>query len=170
VQGFWNFVKAAVVLGVLGYVGFFIYQKSIEGPATREDVHAIAAAIAQIVGEEKTELKATDKPSVEFQAEKLKGIELQTIREGLMMFDPDATRAEYVAAELILLRIYEQRPDGYVSRIEGDPWDVSGGLTQMGLFEIDRTSGDADRVTEMVEAFGPSTTPRAEWASSSGRP
>lgn len=134
-------------------------------PATTpEGVTEIANAIAKIVGEEKTELSSVDKPSVEFQVGKLNGVKLETIRDGLKGLDPYATRAQYVAAEIILRRVYTSAPEGYVSRIDGEPWDVSGDISQMGVFEIDRTTGDEDKVTEMVDAFGPSVTPRAAWA------
>lgn len=159
----WGFLKVVIVVGILAAGGWFIYQKANEGPATTEDVKEIALFIAQIVGSEKPELTSTDKPSVEFQVDKLKDIDLETIRDGLCLLDPGATRAQYVSAELIMLRIYDKQPEGYVSRIDGEAWDVSGDIAQMGPFDIDRTPGDADVVSEMVRAFGSSVNVRSSW-------
>ncbi len=160
----WSFLKVVIVLGIIGFVGYVIYKKANVPPATTADVNAIVVAIAQVVGDSKTELTATDKPSVEFQTEKLKGMDIDTILSGLVMFDPEATRAQYVAVELILLRIYERRPEGYVSRIDGDPWDVSGDLTQMGVFEIDRSSAGPELLSAMVDVFSNGVKARPEWA------
>ncbi len=159
-----QFLKVVILLGIVGAIAYFIYQKSNEGPMRGADVKTIAMDIAVIIGEEKTELTTTDKPSVEFQVGKLNDASLETIRDGLCLLDPGTTRAQYIAAELILLRIYEQRPDGYVSRVDGEPWDVSGDLSQMGPFEMDRTPGDKDSVINMVMAFGPSVKVREKWA------
>jgi hypothetical protein len=156
--------KWLLVIGALAGVGWFVYMQMNKPATTPEGVKEIAQAIAKIVGDEKTELTSVDKPSVEFQVGKLNGVKLETIRDGLKLLDPYASRAQYVAAEIVLRRIYTSVPDGYVSRIDGEPWDVSGDISQMGVFEIDRTTGDEDKVTEMVDAFGPSVTPRATWA------
>jgi hypothetical protein len=157
-------IKLVLILGVIGVAGWFAYTQLNKPATTAEGVKEIAMAIAKIVGDEQTELDSTDKPAVEFQVGKLNGVKLETIREGLKSLDPYATRAQYVAAELVLRRVYSSAPEGYVSRIDGEPWDVSGDISQMGVFEIDRTTGDPDNVTEMVDAFGPSVAPRAAWA------
>lgn len=166
----WSFVKAVVVLGLIGAAGWFVWQKANEQPPSARDVRQVAYAVSRIIGPAKTELTQTDKPSVEFQVDKLLEADVETIKAGLMLLGPKATRAEYVAAELILLRVFENKPEGYVSRVDGVPWEVTGSISQMGQFEIDRTTYDPDSIEEMVKAFGPSATPREPWASNPGKP
>ena len=162
-QPVWQFIKALVILGVLGYAAYFIYLKVNEGPMTQEEVRDIAVRIGAILGDEKTELRTTDVPSVEFEVAKVQEASMDTIRSGLCLLDPGTTRSQYVAAELILLYIFESKPEGYVSRIDGEPWEPSGDTMALSQFSIDRTPGDRDNVIELVTAFGPSVKPRDHW-------
>jgi hypothetical protein len=161
-QRVWGFIKVVVVLGALGWVGWFIYQKTQEEPPKARDVYWVAKAISDILGDEKTELSNVDKPSVEFQVSKIRGADPEEVKKGLLLLDQPIKREDFVAAELVLLFMYGQKPDTYESRIEGDPWEVSGELIQMGQFEIDRAPNPTKPIEDLVAGYE-GMTPRSDW-------
>ncbi len=146
-----SLLKWAVVIGLVAFGGWWLWQNQQKQPLDSNGVAGVARKIAGIVGESKTELAQTDLPSVEFEAGKVAALTIETVNNGLLQLG--STRAEYVAAELILLRVYATPPDGYASMIEGDPWAVSGNLVELSPFEIKREGSETPPIADMVKAF-----------------
>ena len=90
---------------------------------------------------------------------------MQLVADGFAEF-PSPTVSQAVAAELILLRIFQNRPGVYRSRIVGDPWEVSGRIVNMSMFEIDRDEAEVVPLTNMVKAFVTGSSVRPKWTGS----
>lgn len=144
-------LKWAVVLVLVGVGAWWLYDMQQKRPLDANGIKGVAQKIAGIVGDTKTELSNTDMPSVEFEANRAAAVSIETLNNGLLMLG--SSREEYVAAELLLLRVYSTAPDGYVSCIEGDPWSVSGELVQLSPFEIVRDGPAPPPIADMVKMF-----------------
>jgi hypothetical protein len=141
----WMLAIAAVGLGA-----YWIYQWNESRPLTEEDVTSIAQKIAGIVGDTKTELNSTDLAAVEYDANKMVPLSTTMLTKGLLKLGN--SRQEHVAAEIILLRVFQTAPDKYPSAIDGDPWTDQGGTLKLGTFQIVR-EGEIGSVEDMLSAF-----------------
>ena len=155
-------LKWVAILAAVGLAGWFGYTWYTKEPPGGADVADAVRNIAAVVGDETVELSRAEGRKVEHQLEELEGYDMQLIADGFAEF-PSPTVAQEVAAELILLRIYQSRPGGYRSRIIGDPWEVSGKLINLSMFEIDRNEAETVPLTIMVKAFVASSSVRPKW-------
>ena len=153
----WVAILAAV--GLAGWIGYAWYTKE---PPSGADVAAVVTSVAGVVGDEAVELNRTDGLRVSQRVGMLEGYDMQLIADGFAEF-PSPTVAQEVAAELILLRIFQGRPSGYHSRIIGDPWEVSGRIINLSMFEIDRADPETVPLTDMVKAFVTASNVRPKW-------
>ena len=155
-------LKWVAILAVIGLAGWFGYTWYTKEPPSGADVAVVVNSIAAMVGDEAVELSRPDALKVGTQVRRLEGYDLQLIADGFAEF-PSPTVAQEVAAELILLRIFQSRPTGYLSRIVGDPWEVSGRIINLSMFEIDRKKAEPAPLTNMVKAFVTSSSVRPKW-------
>ncbi len=155
-------LKWVAILAAIGLAGWFGYTWYTKEPPAGADVAAAINSVAAVVGNEAVELTRTEGLKVSRQVGKLEGYDMQLIADGFAEFQ-SPTVAQEAAAELILLRIFQSRPRGYRSRIIGDPWEVSGRIINLSMFEIDRNEAEAVPLTNMVEAFVASSSVRPKW-------
>ena len=155
--------KWAAILGLLGLAGWYGYVLYSKNPPSGADVAVVINSIAGVVGDETVELTRAEGLKVSNRVGKLEGYDMQVIADGFAKFQ-SPTVAQEVAAELILLRIFQSRPVGYHSRIAGDPWEVSGRIINLSMFEIDRNEAETFPLTVMVKAFVAGSTARPKWA------
>ena len=155
-------LKWVAILAAVGLAGWFGYAWYTKQTPLGDDVAAAVNSIAAIVGNETIELSRAEGRKVEHQLEELEGYDMQVIADGFAEF-PSPTVAQEVAAELILLRIFQTRPSNYRTRIIGEPWEVSGKLLTLSMFEIDRNNAETAPLTDMIKAFATNSKVRAKW-------
>ena len=154
--------KWAAILGLLGLAGWYGYALYTKKPPSGADVAVAVNSIAAVVGDETVELSRAEALKVAIHVRKLEGYDMQLMADGFAEFQ-SPTVAQEVAAELILLRIFQSRPGRYRSRINGDPWEVSGRLINLSMFEIDRNKAETVPLTNMVKAFVTGSSVRPKW-------
>ncbi len=155
-------LKWVAIVAAVGLAGWFGYKWYTTPPPLGADVGAAINSIAAVVGNETVELSRAEGRKVEHQLEELEGYDMQVIADGFAEF-PSPTVAQEVAAELILLRIFQTRPSNYRTRIIGEPWEVSGKLLTLSMFEIDRSEAEVTPLVDMVKVFVSGSSVRPKW-------
>ncbi|HXH62035.1 MAG TPA: hypothetical protein VNI20_11840 [Fimbriimonadaceae bacterium] len=149
--------KFVIIVGGLGALAYYIMQRIPKTLTTEGEATIVAKQIAEIIGPSKTELSNVDLASVESKINSMATIQLPRIEHALEGLPK--TNQNGLAAELIMMRFFDPRPDTYRSQIEGDPWTVLNGVYKLGPFTMVRDAPPTD-IAAMIKAFQEGSTAR----------